>query len=292
MPNTLTKLNTVKRDTRTIDEILRDRAKVRENKTLEGEEARDFHNWFGTKSKSAPVTKANSPPSPSASGASTPTVFPQKHDMVSSTSKKSLSPNPPVSRTPSLSSLRSTPKTAPKTSTLGTKHPRPSVTNKTTPGSSKPPPNKRARSPPSTYDGSDSDSEYERRPHKRTAAGSHGIQDEIWKIFGRDRSQYVSRDVLSDDEDMEVDMTALEREELARCVVPFVRTHLIKLIWHLALGSLRRRTSRQNWKNAVTKKRNAAVATNEVTAVDCPSATSSVWFTLISHALSRQSWAL
>jgi len=134
--------------------------------------------------------------------------------MVSSTTKKSLSPHPAVSRTSSLSSLRSTPKTAPKTSTLGTKHPRPSVTNKTTPGSSKPPQNKRTRSPPSTYDGSDSDSEYDRRPHKRTAAASNGIQDEIWKIFGRDRSQYISRDVLSDDEDMEADMTALEREEL------------------------------------------------------------------------------
>ena len=56
MPNTLTRLNTVKRDTRTIDEILRDRAKARENKTLEGEEARDFHDWFGAKPKSAPAT--------------------------------------------------------------------------------------------------------------------------------------------------------------------------------------------------------------------------------------------
>jgi protein SPT2 len=30
---------------------------------------------------------------------------------------------------------------------------------------------------------------------------------------GRDRSAYLSRDVVSDDEDMEVDIRALEREE-------------------------------------------------------------------------------
>lgn len=222
MPNTLTKLNTVKRDTRTIDEILRDRAKAREIKTLEGEEAREFHDWFGNKSKSAPATKANSP-SPATSGTSTPTIFPQRSNGTSSTTKKSSSPHPPLSRTPSFSSLRSTPKTGPKPSSVGSKHPlRPSSqTKKSTLGSNAPPSNKRARSPPSTYPGSEPDSEGDRRPHKRTAGGPRGIQDEIWKIFGRDRSKYVSRNVMSDDEDMEADMTALEREELARCVPRF-----------------------------------------------------------------------
>ncbi|KAF8485762.1 hypothetical protein DFH94DRAFT_791275 [Russula ochroleuca] len=214
MPNTLTKLNTVKRDTRTIDEIVRDRAKARENKTLEGEEAREFHDWFGTKSKVATV--ASFPPSPAASGASTPSLLPQRPDVVSSTTKKSSSPHLTVSRTPSLTSLRSAPKTATKVSSHGTKFPRPApLTGKTTPGSSAHTPTKRARSPPSTYDGSESESEYDRRPSKRVAGASNGIQDEIWKIFGRDRSKYVSRNVMSDDEDMEADMTALEREELA-----------------------------------------------------------------------------
>lgn len=281
MPNTLTKLNTVKRDTRTIDEILRDRAKARENKTLEGEEAREFHDWFGTKTKSAPATKASSPSSPAASGASTPTAFPQRHDTVSSTTKKSLSPHPSVSTTPSLSSLRSIPKTAQKTSSLGTKHPRASLNIKTTSGSSKPPPNKRARSPPSQYDGSESESD--RRPHKRTPGASNGIQDEIWKIFGRDRSKYVSRNVMSDDEEMEADMTALEREELTRCVARMARSLLVELIRHLALGSPGRRTSRQNWKSVVAKKTNAAVARNEGPMIDCPSATSSVWSTIVFH---------
>ena len=200
MPNTLTKLNTVKRDTRTIDEILRDRAKARENKTLEGEEARDFHDWFGSKSKAATTTKANLSPSPVASGANT----------------------------PSFSSLRSSPKTVTKVSSHGARFPRHApLTGKTTPGSGVPTPAKRARSTPSTYDGSESDSEYDRRPPKRAAGASNGIQDEIWKIFGRDRSKYVSRNVMSDDEDMEADMTALEREELARFVPYIFRNVLI-----------------------------------------------------------------
>jgi hypothetical protein len=37
-------------------------------------------------------------------------------------------------------------------------------------------------------------------------------------MFGKDRSKYVQRDVLSDDEDMEVDATALEMEEHRRSI--------------------------------------------------------------------------
>jgi protein SPT2 len=219
MPNTLTKLNTVKRDTRTIDEILRDRAKARENKTLEGEEAREFHDWFGTNSKAATTMKTSFPPSPTASGASTPSLLPQRPDTIPSANKKSSSPRPTVSRTPSYSSSLSTPKTTSKVSSHGTKFPRPApLTNKITAGLSTHTPTKRPRSAPSSYDGSESDSEYDRRPPKRAAGASSGIQDEIWKIFGRDRSKYMSRTVMSDDEDMEADMTALEREELTRFV--------------------------------------------------------------------------
>lgn len=50
-PNTLTKLNVVKRDTRTIDEIMQDRAKLREAKVLDGEDAKEFNDWFGDKKK-------------------------------------------------------------------------------------------------------------------------------------------------------------------------------------------------------------------------------------------------
>jgi len=44
IPNTLTKLNINKRDTRTIDEILQDRAKA---KVAVGDEAKEFNDWFG-----------------------------------------------------------------------------------------------------------------------------------------------------------------------------------------------------------------------------------------------------
>lgn len=77
---------------------------------------------------------------------------------------------------------------------------------------------KRTRSP-SFSDAYDSDS-LTPPPTKRRAAPqtSGGYRDEIWKLFGKDRNAYVGRDVLSDDEDMEADATALEREEFRRSV--------------------------------------------------------------------------
>lgn len=68
MPNTLTKLNTVKRDTRTIDEIIQDRAKLREGKTLEGDQARGFDKWFTDKKETNKMLSTSNAPS----GANTP----------------------------------------------------------------------------------------------------------------------------------------------------------------------------------------------------------------------------
>jgi protein SPT2 len=56
LPNTLTKLNTVKRDTRTIDEIRTDLQKKKEGKVLDGDEAKSFDDWFSTKKKE-PIKK-------------------------------------------------------------------------------------------------------------------------------------------------------------------------------------------------------------------------------------------
>jgi hypothetical protein len=42
---------------------------------------------------------------------------------------------------------------------------------------------------------------------------------EIWEVFGRKRDDYVGKDVLSDDDDMEADAMILEREEKLRSVV-------------------------------------------------------------------------
>lgn len=69
MPNTLTKLNTVKRDTRTIDEILQDRAKLKE-KVLDGDEAREFDDSFGSSKKKDVPRKQLA--STATSGANTP----------------------------------------------------------------------------------------------------------------------------------------------------------------------------------------------------------------------------
>jgi protein SPT2 len=66
-------------------------------------------------------------------------------------------------------------------------------------GSPSPPPTKR-RAPPET-------------------PSHNAVKDEIWKMFGKDRNKYVGRDVMSDDEDMEADATALEMEEFRRLVV-------------------------------------------------------------------------
>jgi len=52
-PNTLTKLNVNKRDTRTIDEIVQDIAKAK-NATLDGDDAREFKDWFGKAKKKEP----------------------------------------------------------------------------------------------------------------------------------------------------------------------------------------------------------------------------------------------
>lgn len=74
LPNTLTKLNVNKRDTRTIDEILQDRAKAK-NATLDGDDAREFNDWFGKGKKkptSVPSTQEGGSLSASSSGANSP----------------------------------------------------------------------------------------------------------------------------------------------------------------------------------------------------------------------------
>lgn len=72
IPITLTKLNVNKRDTRTIDEIIQDRAKAKHN-ILDGDEAREFNDWFGKSKKGLSSTQSSSSQlSPSPSGAASP----------------------------------------------------------------------------------------------------------------------------------------------------------------------------------------------------------------------------
>ncbi|KLO10833.1 hypothetical protein SCHPADRAFT_942553 [Schizopora paradoxa] len=72
-PNYLQRLNTVKRDTRTIDEIMRDRQKAREAKVLAGDEAKEFHDWFSSKPKKDPLSAVQKLSSSQPSASSTPT---------------------------------------------------------------------------------------------------------------------------------------------------------------------------------------------------------------------------
>lgn len=80
---------------------------------------------------------------------------------------------------------------------------------------------KRPRRPsPESSDLDDHDLFDSRRPAKKAKTSSSarpvgGSGFDIWAILnpGRDRSSYVARDIVSDDEDMEVDVAGLEREE-------------------------------------------------------------------------------
>jgi protein SPT2 len=66
--NTLVKLNPNKRDTRTIDEIVTQRAMAKQHKTLEGEQAKEFDDWFGTKKKEKETDKKTVASRPSSVG--------------------------------------------------------------------------------------------------------------------------------------------------------------------------------------------------------------------------------
>ncbi|KAH7884489.1 hypothetical protein F5I97DRAFT_1889869 [Phlebopus sp. FC_14] len=235
LPNTLTKLNVKKRDTRTIDEILQDRAKARENVVLDGDEAREFHDWFGKSKKkdlsltstqssttlpSAPSSGGNSPMPSSAranSLSATKTSSSTKSSVqpadikfsaisqiktvagskVSSSSTKGMADTRRPSTTPKAAHSRSPAppaKSQPSRSSLGT---RPTATV---------PSKKRPRSPSLSLSPPP--------PKRRGTSPEDSIRSEIWKLFGKDRTSYIARDVLSDDEDMEADASAVMREEL------------------------------------------------------------------------------
>lgn len=215
LPNTLTKLNVHKRDTRTIDEILQDRAKAK-TATLDGDDAKEFNDWFGKGKKdtgriSAQVSTAA--PSRASSGSSSPSPSGSR-SVNSGTSKTSTAPKSAI-----LSfSKTAQPKGADSPQSLKTEV-KPKSTSNFIPSMKsqayKPssvarsagPVKKRPRSPSSSL----SPPPPKRRP---ASADVESYSNEIWKLFGKDRSKYVEQDVYSDDEDMEVGAGVLEREEL------------------------------------------------------------------------------
>ncbi|KAI6042925.1 SPT2 chromatin protein-domain-containing protein [Pisolithus marmoratus] len=233
LPNTLTKLNVNKRDTRTIDEILQDRAKAKHG-ILDGDEAREFNDWFG-KSKKKELVPSSSQCSSGqgscpASGAASP---------LPSSIKSSSQPTPNASTVPKVTTTPSAGKSAAsgvqpraaipaKTGVSAAKSARSTcspglkpVQSKSASALTKPQPSKSTlASQPGTASvlpkkRTHSSSRSASPPPKRRAESpADAIRSEIWKLFGRDRATYVSRDIDSDDDDMEADASAVMKEEL------------------------------------------------------------------------------
>jgi len=215
MPNTLQKLNVNKRDTRTIDEIIRDRERGKEGRILNGDQAKDFNDWFGKKKDTSGLTKKTAALDISANDSRSGTP-----PSLTSTLNKKPS-------TSSLSSLNKTKDSTKPSPMKATPTSRPGPSSKPTgSGASKPRPSsahipssagkKHSRSESLSED----EEEYDSPPSKkRYAPPTQGdYRSEIWKLFGKDRSSYVNNTVDSDEDDMEADAMDLEREEMRRFV--------------------------------------------------------------------------
>lgn len=313
-PPGLIRLNVNKRDTRTIDEILQDRAKAKAAKTLAGEEAKAFDDWFG---KSKSKTNSTAPPSPPSSIFSSRSNSPVREPVASShaskaasqaasRASKSLSGTPPVMPQPSGSKpSASTPAARPSTfltskgsgvrvQSVGKPADKssahsaaPSKATPSRPALKSTPSASRAATTsslsrsaalpgkPSGAAGKQAASaaSFKKRPRspslspspppakqRRSAPPAHSsaISDEIWKLFGKDRHEYVARDVYSDDEDMEAGARDLESEEkyrsvhrlcmlsckMTHCALPSVPRSLVgRTSWHWKRRSATRRRS-------------------------------------------------
>ncbi|KIM39396.1 hypothetical protein M413DRAFT_19846 [Hebeloma cylindrosporum] len=248
-PNMLTKLNTVKKDQRTVFEQLDDARAAK--KVLEGHEALNFDWWSSSKKKE---TEKKTSPAPRSSTAPPSTNSPAPREfsgwlyrfianfyILCTGPKSSLAPAPPQSSSISAlqkNSVRAPPKSTSTKSSLPPSHKRSATASRasssdipTSSSQNKVPKVKKsttasAASSSAPRGQSISTSQGQRkakRPRSPSLSESpppskkHHLDSSfstaIWSIFGKDRSKYTSRDVLSDDEDMEVDATFLEREE-------------------------------------------------------------------------------
>ena len=238
MPNTLQKLNVNKRDTRTIDEIVRDREKNKEGRVLNGDQAKEFNDWFGKKKDTTGLANKTAALDLSAnnSRSGTPTL-PTKPASNSTLNKKPSTaslpsfgksrdmtkPSPPKTIPPSGAGPSSRPAGAPK--------PRPSSVHLPSSAGKK---HRRSES------FSEDDEEYDSPPSKKRYAppAQDDYRSEIWKLFGKDRSSYVNNTVDSDEDDMEADAMDLEREEMRRFVVTRARSPSCVLIVILSSARL------------------------------------------------------
>lgn len=310
MPNTLTKLNVNKRDTRTIDEILQDRARAKASQVLDGEEAREFNDWFGSKPKAS--TRPHSSVSPTVSGTSTPPVskqptapssssfafsapIPRKSSSATAPSSKPLAT--PVNKSSKAAhSIKNSANSLTKREQDSRSAPanlsRSSVPSRTMPSSSKIVPTKysangsgrpshsshrkRPRSP--SLSDSPSPPPPKRSQHRSQSSAPNDISAEIWKLFGKDRGAYVQRDVFSDDEDMEVDAREVEREEMRRFVSPSVsRTFHPKKPLFIVHAWPRRKILKRKLRRNGTKKRSEDASSNVNAGANADSGNKSVF---------------
>ncbi|KAH9928661.1 uncharacterized protein B0H18DRAFT_1084404 [Fomitopsis serialis] len=200
-PATLIKLNVNKRDTRTIDEILQDRAKAKA-KTLQGDEAKEFKDWFGKAKETKAVSQVESA---STSRANTPAGIGQKTGLQR-TQSGSQQPRPaPTPKSPRLNDR-------PQSSRFPPSRYPPPVLGHLCPLARRPRPPYSQEAAPLSFDGLFTKHvAAAAKEARRVLPERHQLQ--IWSLFGKDRSRYVVADVMSDDEDMEAGASDLEREE-------------------------------------------------------------------------------
>ncbi|KAG9009093.1 hypothetical protein FRB94_012489 [Tulasnella sp. JGI-2019a] len=221
---TLMKLNTEKRDLRTIEEITRDLQRnklgggAEKEEVLNGDKAQGFVDWFSKKEKEKPKpisaegqkqsvdnagrSSKTAPPNGSSSAAKT--SAPQRSATSASQSYPSSSTaTKPVAK--KVSAGPSRPTGSASTSKVG---PLPTSANR-----------KRPREHSASYDSDmldDDESSEEDRPWAKRRAHGEGLnesaRDMIWKLMGKDRSRYAAVDVNSDD-DMEVSAVDLWKED-------------------------------------------------------------------------------
>lgn len=214
MPNTLTRLNVNKRDTRTIDEILQDRAKAKEAKVLDGESAKGFNDWFSSGKKkdvprSAPGSGTNTPTAQGTAAVAR-TQVPSR-PLPSTTPRPAARPSNSTSRASSLDKASSS-RSAPSKSGSGLGSMKTSKSSAVAHHSSG---NSSGSRPTKKRPRSLSMSESPPPPKKRATppgGGAGGFRDEIWALFGKSRQEYVDKTVDSDD-DMEAGASDLEKEE-------------------------------------------------------------------------------
>ena len=236
MPNTLQKLNVNKRDTRTIDEIVRDRERNKEGRVLNGDQAKEFNDWFGRKKDTTGLAGKTAALDISAndSRSGTPTLSNKIAPTPTLNKKPSTASLPPFSRTKD-SSKPSPPKTTPPPRSGVSSRPSGSGAVKPRPSSAHIP-SSAGRKHRRSESFSEDEEEYDSPPSKRRNAphAQDDYRSEIWKLFGKDRSSYVN-DVVDSDDDMEADAMDLEKEEMRRFVV--LQHPVLQLcLWFLVRG--------------------------------------------------------